>query len=162
MIPPDLAARFPKLEADGSKKTSDKDKQYNCIAWSAIRDTKHWWQPIKEEPYDYWPPDVPDDCSFESFIVLFEKLGYQKCEGHHLEPGFEKVALYVSDEPLNPNSTEGGDFTHVASQLPSGAWSSKLGAFEDIEHNSLNALEGNDANEYGRVRQIMKRRLFPT
>lgn len=39
-------------------------------------------------------------------------------------------------------------------QLPDGKWTSKLGALEDIEHDRLDALEGDD---YGRVVAYMKR-----
>ena len=86
--------------------------------------------PILEEPWDYWPPGIPDDCSFESFIILFEALGYEKDDragNSGFEVLYEKVALYADDEGFN----------HVASQLSSGAWTSKLGPEEDIMHNSL-------------------------
>jgi hypothetical protein len=67
-----------------------------------------------------------------------------------MELGFEKLAIFA-DENSEP--------THVARQLPSGAWSSKLGAGEDIEHSSLTALEG---SVYGRVVQFLRRpRLAP-
>jgi hypothetical protein len=38
--------------------------------------------------------------------------------------------------------------------LPTGKWTSKLGDWDDIEHDTLEALE---AAFYGRVAQIMKR-----
>jgi hypothetical protein len=147
MLPPALVKKFPKLPADGAKKTSDPTPQYNCIAWSVKRDKKQWWQPIKEESWDYWPPDVPDDFSFESFVLLFEKQGYKKCIGSHFEIFYKKVALYADEE----------GFTHVCDQLNSGAWTSKLAADEDIQHNSLEVLEGKVGNEYGKVAQIVKR-----
>jgi hypothetical protein len=74
-----------------------------------------------------------------------------------LEIFYEKVALYYSDEKILPNLTEDVGFTHVAKQLESGAWTSKLSADEDIEHNTLYALEGNNGNEYGKVKQILKK-----
>ncbi|GEM_PF-448397 len=148
MLPPTLAAHFPKLPADGAKKTSDATPQYNCIAWSAARDQTRWWQPEIINPWDYWPPGVPNDGSFDCFVALFETLGYSKCGDSNLEAVYEKVALYA----------DGQGFTHVASQLCSGAWTSKLGPCEDIQHNSLDSLEGNVRFEYGAVRQIMKRR----
>jgi hypothetical protein len=70
--------------------------------------------------------------------------GYTKCDSPALEPGFEKLAIY-------------GDrlgFTHVAKQLPTGVWTSKLGAWEDIEHNNPEALEG---KSYGRVKAVIRR-----
>jgi hypothetical protein len=148
MLPPELASQFPKLVADGACKTSEATRQYNCIAWSAARDKNRWWQPVIEEAWDYWPPGVPDDCSFESFVILFETLGYEKCDGHDLEILYEKVVLYA----------DAMGFTHVASQLCSGAWTSKLGPLEDIRHNTLEALEGNYGYEYGHARQTLRKR----
>ena len=147
MISPGLLKRYPKLLADGAQETSPIDPVYNCIAWSARRDKSIWWQPGGGTG-QYWPPGVLDDFSFESFVQLFETLGYKRCVGSQLEICYEKVALY----------DDGLGFTHVSSQLPSGAWTSKLGQDEDIQHNSLEALEGNVADEYGKVRQILKKR----
>jgi hypothetical protein len=79
MLPSALVKKFPKLPADGAEKTSDPTPQYNCIAWAAEKDQHRWWQPIKEESWDHWPEGVPDDYSFESFVILFEKMGYEKC-----------------------------------------------------------------------------------
>jgi hypothetical protein len=90
------------------------------------------------------------DFSFECFVQLFEEAGYEKCTSWNLEVLYEKVALYAI-----PGTDE---FTHAAAQLRSGRWTSKLGAFEDITHNSLGALEGSTAQEYGEVRQILRRR----
>ena len=159
MLPPALARKFPKLLTDSSaKKTSCSTPQYNCIAWAAEFDQDRWWQPIKEESWDHWPDGVPDDCSFDSFIILFEKMGYKKC-GMDSRPEifYEKVALYYSDEKILPSLTEDVGFTHVARQLASGAWTSKLSADEDIRHGSLDSLEGNNGHEYGKVKQILKR-----
>jgi hypothetical protein len=148
MLPPALVKKFPKLPGDRATKTSDPSPQYNCIAWSAKRTKKQWWQPVKEEPWDYWPPGIPDDFSFESFVLIFERRRYKKCVGSHFEFFYKKVALYANEE----------GFTHVCDQLNSGAWTSKLAADEDIQHNSLGALEGNVGYEYGKVEQILKRR----
>jgi len=61
-----------------------------------------------------------------------------------LEPGVEKVALYgVSIF-----------YTHVARQLPTGTWTSKLGAAEDIKHETPEDVAG---GAYGQVVQFMKR-----
>ena len=53
----------------------------------------------------------------------------------------------------------GGAPTHVARQLPSGAWTSKLGDWEDIEHQTLASLEERPgaAPAYGKVARILKR-----
>jgi len=62
-----------------------------------------------------------------------------------MEEGFEKIALY----------TFGGEPTHAAKQLPDGRWKSKLGDWEDIEHNTVKAVE--DDSMYGEAVQYMKR-----
>jgi hypothetical protein len=63
-----------------------------------------------------------------------------------LEPGFEKVALFADSTGKPANASR---------QLPSGAWTSKLGNAEDIEH-ELHALEG---EIYGVVALLLKRPL---
>src|SRR5262249_38721988 len=62
----------------------------------------------------------------------FATLGYVVWQDGSLEPVYEKVALFADDLD-HP--------THVARQLPSGRWTSKLGRAEDIEHD-LHELEG--------------------
>lgn len=82
----------------------------------------------------------------ECFVTTFSKYGYQPCESDDLEAGYEKVAIYV-------DST--GTPTHMARQLGSGTWTSKLGKLEDIEHTTLEQLEGEKS--YGSAYQILKR-----
>ena len=155
MLPQHLEACFPKLKADGATKTSEATNQYNCIAWSAACDIRHWWEPEKLEPWYYWPPDLPpNDYAFENFIRLFQNIGYKKHSNPTFEIFYEKVALYAIYGSIEPNKW---GFAHVCHQLHSGAWSSKLGPAEDIQHNSVESLEG-DASEYGHVRIILKRR----
>lgn len=146
MIPPELIKKFPKLRAERDSKTSDPTRQYNCIAWSANRDVDQWWQPIKEEPWDFWPEGVPDDYSLESFVLIFEKLGYEKCRDNTFEILRKKVAIYADAD----------GFTHVCDELNSGAWTSKLGPDEDIQHSSLECLEGAPKG-YGHVRQVLRK-----
>jgi hypothetical protein len=64
-----------------------------------------------------------------------------------LIPGFEKVAIYQHDD---------GGFTHVARQLYTGVWISKLGPYEDIEHKTPDALNSED---YGVPAVYLQRRL---
>jgi hypothetical protein len=100
----------------------------------------------------YWPPGVAKDDTVQSWIRVFEIHGYKPCRGDDAQPGIEKIAIYGKSN---------GDATHVARQLASGAWTSKLGKLEDIEHHSLGALEGvydsSDLTDYGIVIQIMCR-----
>ena len=78
---------------------------------------------------------------------MFEQLGYQECATDELEPGFEKVALFVNVDNLP---------THAARQLPNGSWTSKLGRWQDIEHQSLNNLAGSPPM-YGNVAILLCR-----
>jgi hypothetical protein len=142
-----FAKWFPSLSLSDYALTSPQDDKYNCVAWAAA-DTSHWWEDAPYAGY-YWPPDAPAGYRITSLVGVFESLGYQICDGGDYEEGHEKVALYVDSI---------GDYTHVAKLLPDGWWSSKIGAFEDIKHRSLEVLEG---PEYGRVHCIMKRALGP-
>ena len=92
----------------------------------------------------YWLPGVPREETLTVFVAAFAALGYAPCDVADQEPGFEKVALFAQPS---------GVPTHAARQLAGGAWTSKLGTLEDIEH-SLHALEG---EVYGRVVQLLKR-----
>jgi hypothetical protein len=65
---------------------------------------------------------------------------YQVCSDGGLEPGVEKVAIYVDDFGIPQ---------HVARQLPDGTWTSKLGKGEDIGHVSPESLAG---DLYGKSR----------
>ena len=94
---------------------------------------------------DYWWPDhIQSDDTLESVIALFVDVGYEPCDNHEVEGTVEKVAIYGDDD--GPS--------HVARQLESGRWTSKLGDWEDIEHDSLRAVEG---SRYGTVRAILRR-----
>lgn len=147
-----LEELFPNLHSDNYQITSEEATRYNCIAW-ALNHTTLFWDPgmIGVRGY-YWPPDAPKDDSVQAWVRIFEIHGYEKCESAELEESIEKVAIY---------GKVNGEATHVARQLSSGAWTSKLRKLEDIEHKTLNALEGdyNDiaANDYGAVVQILCR-----
>ncbi len=84
--------------------------------------------------------------TLESFVAAFNTLGYQLCDfSDALEPGFEKVAIYAKAD---------GRPTHMARQLETGVWTSKLGEGCDIEHDALSGVEG---VAYGRAVQMLKR-----
>lgn len=135
----DLA--FPRLEAEGYRETSKPTCEYNCIAWAA-GDPERWWWP---SPEAYWPKGVEEDATIECFVAAFRTRGYERCRDGALEPGFEKVALYADAS---------GTPTHAARQLPSGRWTSKLGAMMDLEH-TLKGLEG---PAYGTVAAFLRRK----
>lgn len=79
--------------------------------------------------------------------------GYEPTDSHEVEFGFEKVAIYVSLKDTEPS--------HVA--ISDGrAWKSKLGRGVDIEHHSLGVLEGQELDEYGIVKRVLKRKSRET
>ena len=156
---------FPNLTKDVYEVTSDETPDYNCIAFAAGDDTR-WWEPDPHGVY-YWPI-VKREYTVECYIDVFESLGYEKCRCSLKKRGFEKVALYYDpvgcvatpDHPeVLPNSP-----THAARQLPNGAWKSKLGGWEDIEHRNLKCLNGTDITgkriSYGEPVQILKRAVI--
>ena len=142
-------ANFPNLHPGTYKITSVEDVTYNCIAHAAGADDAWWW-PVSGIDGVVWPDGIPQEVSLDCFAVAYELRGYQKCADAKLEAGFEKVALYVDHK---------GEPTHAARQLSSGAWTSKLGEWEDIEHEALSALEDPTGRglAYGKVVLIMRR-----
>ena len=137
-----LETLFPNLKAGGYAITSDRNAEYNCIAWAA-GDTQKWWEPFGERYY--WPSDALNEYSLAAYSQAFAVYGYALCDDAAPEAGFEKIAIYVDAQGIP---------AHAARQLPSGKWASKLGKLEDIEHDTLTALEG---DAYGTVALIMKR-----
>jgi hypothetical protein len=131
---------FPCLNDDNSRVTSNIDFRYNCIAWAYGETRKFIW-PRKGF---YWPANIKNEETIGAFIELFASIRYCCCDNQSLEPGYEKVAIYVLD----------GIPTHAARQLPTGKWTSKLGSDIDIEHDSPEALNG---PTYGSATIFMKR-----
>ncbi len=125
-----LESLFPNLRQAGYTITSVADVDYNCIAW-AVGDTRKWWEPL---PGFYWPPGARKEYSLAAYLRVFTVHGY------------DKIAIYADAEAIP---------SHAARQTASGKWTSKIGELEDIEHDTLNALEG---EAYGTVAQVMKRK----
>jgi len=145
----EIEADFPKLRSTDYTITSEATTDYNCFAWAAL-DTADWWSPLPVAGY-YWPKQVPAELALQSFVALYQhEGGFVPCVDGTLEVGFEKIALYANSA---------GEITHAARQKSDGAWTSKLGAMEDIAHETLEALEddGTDPNGYGRIVQFLKR-----
>jgi hypothetical protein len=140
-----FAEWFPKLATTPHRVTSHYDPKYNCIAWAA-GDTRRSWEP--DEGGDcFWPAEAPREYSLDGYVRAFESIGYIRCDSADLEPGFEKVAVFANDS--GP--------THASKQTIDGRWSSKLGPFEDLEH-VLEALAGDNCEEYGQIVQVLKRK----
>ncbi len=140
-----LLKSFPKLASTSYTIIGSATPRYNCIAW-AVGKTDAWWWPGPLGPA-YWPPDIPQDTSIQTFVMLFKSLGYTLCSSADFEWRFEKIAIFANHQ----------DVTHAAKQLGNGRWSSKLGISECVEHD-LHAIAGHVAGEYGDVAQIMRRR----
>jgi hypothetical protein len=137
-------ADLPNLTASNHIVTSPYKRRYNCIAYAAGDQTKWWWPTFR----DYWPPNVPRHETLDAFVMAFATLGYTECPDGTLELNHEKIAIYakVIAGVLLP--------THGARQLPDGRWSSKLGMYEDIRHDTLNDVS---CFAYGSAVKFMKR-----
>jgi hypothetical protein len=138
-----LGCNFPNLNHANYKITSPMDNAYNCIAWAyGVKD--NWFWP--SEPY-FWPDNIRYEETIEAFVELFHSINYEYCDNYLPENNYEKIAIYaLNDIP-----------THAARQLSNGKWTSKLGRNIDIEHNTLDCLNG---PAYGEVAVIMKRSIL--
>ena len=134
-------ASYPNLAGSSFRITSAATHRYNCIAW-AVGDVTRWWSSDDFEAY-YWPERARRDDSVESWAAALSSVGFEECSSSDLEKGFEKVAIYAKD----------GRAEHVARQLATGLWTSKMGPNEDIEHE----LRGIAGSHYGEVILLMKR-----
>ena len=139
----ELEQDWPSLSSTQYRITSPHTPSYNCLAWAA-QESDRWWSPLPEDDY-YWPEGVHREVSVEAFSKAYETLGFKVCNNADLEPDVEKIAFYVTSD---------GKPQHVARQLPSGLWTSKLGRLEDIEHE----LRGLDGALYGTVHLLMARK----
>lgn len=139
-----IRTAFPNLQHGGLIVTSKPTLDYNCIGWAA-GDSDNWWWPSTDS---YWPEGIDRVNTIENFILAFQTVGYEKCNNGDFESQYEKVALYaISNVPK-----------HMARQLPSGVWTSKLGPKWDIQHATAQCVEN---NVYGKVVLYMRRyRIF--
>ena len=149
---PYLEQQFPKLRPGLYRLKSPSDPQYNCFAFAA-NDTQHVWEytgPGRLGGY-FWPAEIHGD-SLTDYLRVYELLGFQACDTADLEPDTVKIAIYVDRDSLP---------SHIARQTRQGTWKSKLGIRgQDIEHASLDLLEGNEQDEYGYVAKLMKKRRY--
>lgn len=141
-----IEASFPQLAQDGYRITSTETSVYNCFAWG-LSNTQKWWSPVQNGGY-HWPAGVKQDLKLETFVRLYAQEGnFHPCDHHAHELTYDKLAIYCNQQ---------GEVTHVARQLASGKWTSKLGDWEDIEHKTLAGIEG---QFYGKVAKVLKRKL---
>jgi hypothetical protein len=145
--PEELQRKWPKLVPGTYTHKSQATARYNCLAF-ALGDEKHWVQGGLHGGRYWWPENVPKEWSLGSLRQIFINRGYETVSSRDNEAGFEKVAIYVD---LNDGSP-----SHVS--ISNGTtWMSKLGRFQDIEHISLDLLEGDGEFEYGIVEVIFRR-----
>jgi hypothetical protein len=81
----------------------------------------------------YWPPGIPALPNLSGTIEAYAQVGFEVCESIDLEDGKEKIVIFTDSA---------GEPRHAARQLPSGAWTSKLGVHVDIEHADVAAVGG--------------------
>ncbi len=141
-LPHSCRSQFPNLTNKNHSIKSPRSDDYNCLAWAYGVNDKWMWP---GDPDSYWPSEVTDVDILETATQLFLESGFNKCETSELEEGYIKIAIYVKEETL----------THAAFQLDSGRWSSKLGSWEDIEHDTLRVLE---SESYGKATIFLKKR----
>lgn len=143
-----LEGLFPALKTQWYFVSSPEAEWYNCVLWACGND-REWCEAAAVETTGYfWPEGVPTDGSVHAYQTLFARRGYAICEDGALEPGVEKVALYVHPA---------FGFRHVAWQCEDGRWWSKVGESFDIQHATLDALEHDGPKGYGKASVIMKR-----
>lgn len=142
---------FPRLRTSDYEITSPFDEGYNCIAFAAQDEELRWWWP-SHDAGAYWPPDAPRQTTLRAFRLAFEAVGYETSDSGTLEPGFQKIALFVDAVEIP---------THAARQLSDGTWASKLGKCEDIRHHQAGSLDDtpDGPRTYGRIALYMKRAL---
>ncbi len=132
---------WPNLTHDNHRVESWPTRVYNCIAWAyEVNDRRLWPGAVGY----FWPANITGADDLQTLKNLFIDAGYEECSDGLLEEGYKKVAIYVNNE--GPQ--------HAALQLESGHWTSKLGSLEDIEHHTLEALEG---DFYGKATVFLKK-----
>ena len=140
-LPYKIRQLFPNLTNNNHLIISPETDDYNCIAWAYEISVRRMWP---GNPDYYWPSVVTELDELATLLQLFLDKGYEKCESGEPEEGYKKVAIYVNEK--GPQ--------HAALQLESGLWTSKLGDLQDIQHDTLQALEG---GEYGKATVFLKK-----
>jgi hypothetical protein len=112
----------------------------------ANKDERHWWQSGLHGGRYFWPEKTPD--TIDGWTEIFIRAGFELTDFREIEQGFEKVAIFIDFSDMQPG--------HVA--FSDGlVWKSKLGRSVDVEHASLDILEGDQKWEYGIVERVLRR-----
>jgi hypothetical protein len=138
----------PRLTTSDYVETSQARRRCNCFAWAA-GDTERNWYPKGDPDLSYWPRNARNDFTVDAFVDAYATVGFARCDDGTLQPGVEKIALYVDAD---------GEPSHAARQLVDGHWESKMGTWEDIRHHGTACLEGGD---YGTVKLYLARPRTP-
>ena len=145
---------FPDLSHGRYRITSRATATYNSVAWAiSEQETDCCWWPVPYGEAEYpWPAERVETLT--AFITVYKSVGYEVCDSESPEIGIEKVAIYVD---------KNGTPTHVARQLFKKSenrwtWTSKVIDLEDIEHETLTALD----QAFGSVAVILERPYLET
>jgi hypothetical protein len=136
---------FPNLTPTNHVQTSEKDANYNCVAWAAGHQDKHWWP--DPDGMGNWPIANRDE-TVACFVDAYIAIGYESCPNDDPahDPEYEKVAIFA----------QGAEPTHAARQKSNGKWTSKMGTDGiDIEHD-WGAVDG---PSYGRPVRVLRRKI---
>lgn len=120
--------------------SSESNSAYNCVAWAlGIRD--QWWEPHAQgsirQGQGYWPDGAAHNRDPQTLRQIFRQQGFADCENGDPEPNVVKIALYRT------LGTDGNyKWTHVARQLRTGSWTSKLGNSYEVTHRKPDDLDG--------------------
>jgi hypothetical protein len=152
----EIVRYWPKLLADKFHFTSKKNVHYNCMTWAIAQDTVSnenvteddvFWMDMMmyfQHAHDLDPLNL--DHSAKGYADCLEKhYRFTICNNGEFEEGTEKIALYENKDH---------EWSHIARQLENGNWTSKMGKLEDIEHYSLEVLNG---KLYGEPKLFMGR-----
>lgn len=139
----DIAVWFPNAAASPNllSISSPRTWKYNCVAWAIGIETE-WFEP---SPAGVWPI-AQNGISIADYVAFFAHHGFAQCADGKLVKGLDKIVLYADAK---------GDFLHVAKQLVSGKWSSKLGPESDVKHATPDLLVG---SYYGNPVTYMSRK----
>lgn len=140
-----MFGHFPNLSTDQDfQVTSPIDQRYNCIAWAyGISHLRMW---PNQAPAFFWPQNIPNTATINSFIALFSSIGYIVCANGVHEADYTKIVIFTDSN---------GVPTHAARQLIGNKWTSKLGLYEDIQH-SINGMNG---GVYGNATVYMRKQI---
>lgn len=149
ITPKELNDRFPKLVPGTFLPKSKATARYNCIGFAA-GDERHWWEGECNGGRFHWPYGFPRTTDAPTVARIFRDQGFEPTSNRDIEPGYEKVAIYICVDDM--------DFSHIA-KSDGDVWKSKLGKGQDIHHYSLDVLEGSEKDEYGIVDIILRKAI---